>query len=283
MLLFYMQKRNATSFRSLNHYEMLGVNKSASHKEIKVAYYKKCKELHPDNNKNDPSSHNKFIAINRAYSVLSESSSRRDYDQSLNNPTASAAVYRNGGPTAQQRRAAYTAYNPANAEHFYRTFYRERYSESESEFEKYIRNKYYQNQGGQTSQREFTSPIRVMITIVIGLGFVDYFLVNHIYNQDVTSLRNANRYSIYDKDLAATLNSEIAKGDEAKIDEQIRQFKEQEFRVRKPVYKNLQDAVAENNNSNNEATVVSLAVADTAQTTEQPPVAPPPPPPSPSA
>ena len=41
----------------------------------------------------------------------------------------------------------------------------------------------------------------------------------------------------------ASLHSEIAKGDEAKIDEQIRQFKEDEFRVRKPVYKNLQGAL----------------------------------------
>lgn len=67
--------------------------------------------------------------------------------------------------------------------------------------------------------------------------------LSHIYNQDITSLKNASRYSIYDKEALASLNSEIAKGDEAKLDEQIRQFKEEEFRVRKPVYKNLQDVL----------------------------------------
>ena len=55
-------------------------------------------------------------------------------------------------------------------------FERSRYSEQDSEFEKYIRNKYYRNPGA-ASQNEFTSPIRVMVTIVIALGFVDYFFV----------------------------------------------------------------------------------------------------------
>ena len=96
---------------------------------------------------------------------------------------------------------------------------------------------------------------------------------SHIYNQDVTSLRNANRYSIYDKDLAASLHSEIAKGDEAKIDEQIRQFKEDEIRVRKPVYKNLQNSLA------NDTTKTSVPISTPTVTitpSEQPLDTPPP-------
>ncbi len=109
------------SFKSKSHYDVLGVNNLATPKEIKIAYYKKCKELHPDKNLNNSKmhSHSQFVKLNEAYSILSNATSRRDYDSSLNstykhpNPTN---VYRNGN----QSWAKYTQYsNP------YDEYYRE--------------------------------------------------------------------------------------------------------------------------------------------------------------
>ncbi len=41
-------------------------------------------QIHPDTNPNDPSNHAKFVRINEAYSILSRTTSRREYDMTLN-------------------------------------------------------------------------------------------------------------------------------------------------------------------------------------------------------
>lgn len=63
-----------------NHYTTLGINKNATQEEIKKAYRKMSKKYHPDVNKGDTSSEEKFKQINEAYSVLSDETKRREYD-----------------------------------------------------------------------------------------------------------------------------------------------------------------------------------------------------------
>ena len=64
-----------------NYYEILGVNKGASDDEIKNSYRQLAKKYHPDLHPNDAEAANKFKEINEAYSVLSDSQKRANYDQ----------------------------------------------------------------------------------------------------------------------------------------------------------------------------------------------------------
>lgn len=62
-------------------YSILGVRKSATTNDIKKAYRKLAKELHPDKNKDDPDASTKFQDLGAAYEVLSDADKRKTYDR----------------------------------------------------------------------------------------------------------------------------------------------------------------------------------------------------------
>ena len=62
-------------------YTTLGVSRGASEKDIKSAYRKLAKELHPDRNKDNPNASERFSEVTRAYDLLSDKDKRAQFDR----------------------------------------------------------------------------------------------------------------------------------------------------------------------------------------------------------
>jgi DnaJ-class molecular chaperone len=62
-------------------YEMLGVSKGATEAEIKTAYRRLAKKLHPDANKHDPKAASRFAELNAAYEIIGDSEKRKAFDR----------------------------------------------------------------------------------------------------------------------------------------------------------------------------------------------------------
>uniref|UniRef100_A0A3Q4HXT6 DnaJ homolog subfamily C member 10 n=1 Tax=Neolamprologus brichardi TaxID=32507 RepID=A0A3Q4HXT6_NEOBR len=64
-----------------DYYELLGVSREATTKEIRRAFKQLALTMHPDKNPGDPSAHEKFLQVNRAYEVLKDEDLRKKYDK----------------------------------------------------------------------------------------------------------------------------------------------------------------------------------------------------------
>jgi len=64
-----------------DYYQILGVSRNASEKEIKQAYRRLARKHHPDLNPGDKSAEEKFKEMNAAYEVISDPEKRKKYDQ----------------------------------------------------------------------------------------------------------------------------------------------------------------------------------------------------------
>ncbi|MCA1661372.1 MAG: DnaJ domain-containing protein [Novosphingobium sp.] len=62
-------------------YSILGVARGASEKDVKSAYRKLAKQLHPDRNKDNPKAADKFSDVTKAYDLLSDKDKRARFDR----------------------------------------------------------------------------------------------------------------------------------------------------------------------------------------------------------
>jgi len=76
-----------------SHYDVLGVSRTASARDIKTAYREKARRVHPDrvSKENEQWALQEMAALNVAWSVLSDPTRRRVYDESLQQGTTSTA------------------------------------------------------------------------------------------------------------------------------------------------------------------------------------------------
>lgn len=104
----------------MNHYEVLGIRKAATQKEIKSAYKKLVKKYHPDIYPGDKSyAELKIKEINNAYDVLSNPHLKQEYDESLSpNP-----IYSYTPPTYNTTYTSQYSYNNYKKSHTTSSYY----------------------------------------------------------------------------------------------------------------------------------------------------------------
>ncbi len=79
-------------------YSQLGVARGATAKDIKSAYRKLAKELHPDKNKDNPKATDRFSEVTRAYDLLSEPDKRARFDRGEIDIDGNPIGFGGGGP-----------------------------------------------------------------------------------------------------------------------------------------------------------------------------------------
>ena len=82
-----------------DYYKTLGVTKAATEKEIKQAFRKLARKLHPDVNPGDKTAEAKFKEVNEAYEVLGDPESRKKYDELGANWRMYEQAGSHGGPS----------------------------------------------------------------------------------------------------------------------------------------------------------------------------------------
>lgn len=92
---------------SKDYYDVLGLKKGATEKEIKQAYRRLARKYHPDVNAGDKASEAKFKEVNAAYEVLSDAEKRKKYDK-----YGDKWQYADQMEEAARQQSQYQHYNP---------------------------------------------------------------------------------------------------------------------------------------------------------------------------
>ncbi|KAG9509874.1 Protein tumorous imaginal discs, mitochondrial, partial [Fragariocoptes setiger] len=105
-----------------DYYEVLGIPRNASAKDIKKAFYDKAKRYHPDTNKDDPEAAKKFQEVSQAYEVLSDDKRRKEYDF-MGNAGAGSRPNGPGGGSTFHRQDNYGSFT--DPEQLFRQIFRQ--------------------------------------------------------------------------------------------------------------------------------------------------------------
>ena len=160
-----------------NYYKILEVEKTASDEEIKEAYRNLAKQFHPDTNP-DPDAHQKFVDINEAHKILSNTEKRDLYNVQLTEQINQYAPLK--APTSihvtRQKRAG--RYQRGHYQR--RNFNKKKHNYNQADHEE-IRNRQALRKGAQIAFGYFSIITKIVsaFSLVLTLGLIiDYVLAS---------------------------------------------------------------------------------------------------------
>ena len=92
--------RRLSTYQAESPYELLGIARTATPKEIKMAYYREAKKWHPDMNPNNATAKERFQRITNAYELLMDDKRRSEFDRT--GRTSSSTRTSSGSAGSQQ-------------------------------------------------------------------------------------------------------------------------------------------------------------------------------------
>ena len=110
-------------------YQVLGISRKATSKEIKHAYFKLAKKYHPDANPGNKEASKKFQEISQAYEVLGNKDKKQQYDtfgsQESTNPFRSSRSYQSGyNPFENSQQWTYNRMSEKDAEELFNNIFK---------------------------------------------------------------------------------------------------------------------------------------------------------------
>jgi curved DNA-binding protein CbpA len=117
-----------------DYYAVLGCRRDASRRELKMAYYKLSKQLHPDVNR-EPGAEDRFKAVQEAYDVLGDERRRSEYDVAMGEgfyePSMGAASMATSSARTWKRRTAGPVYSGRSTTYDFDEHFRGHYGSNE--------------------------------------------------------------------------------------------------------------------------------------------------------
>lgn len=97
------------------HYQVLGVDRSAKHEEVRSAYQELARKMHPDRNGGTAAANDAFASVTCAYAVLSDPKRRKQYDAQLDLLTAPCGKCKGKGRVSKQKGFSSKQWSPCDA------------------------------------------------------------------------------------------------------------------------------------------------------------------------
>lgn len=154
-----------------SYYDILGVSKNCTTKEVKAAYFKLSKRYHPDRNDGSVEAADKFRDISAAYEVLKNTKLRREYDRD------GPVDYQR--PTVKQERrdpevvrpyygkTAHFDYDAWERAHYSETFARKQYAKARYEYREQHRKSAVND---RREERAFFSVFLLFLAVTIAMS-----------------------------------------------------------------------------------------------------------------